>query len=155
MAVKFEWMNRLEVFDPNQRAPVRLEGTGKAKSRLEEKTTAGTEAKTAEKAWKDGVWDLDKSRCRKCGRKVERGGKQRPARGEAHHVAGRAIPLIRWDVRNGILLCAVCHEQVTGRVNEKWIVVAAAVRGFYEVMVKGGMQRFINGRRPVTFERVA
>lgn len=104
---------------------------------------------TAEEKWKRKVRKLDDNHCRWCKRRVKVTIELLPERAECHHVAGRFPVAIRWDVRNGILLCNTCHERVTGKVNEKHIIVCLT---FYEIEDEGV---FPNGRGAVEFKRIA
>jgi hypothetical protein len=147
------WLSRLDTLNGQDRTTERISKGGViGKSRLELQAEQEAADKHADTVFKAQVWTLDKGLCRMCKRVCEKGGKRRPERGEVHHVEGRAIPAIRYDVRNGILLCAVCHEKVTGRVNEKWVLVTVHV---YKLLIKGGIQVFKDARKPCTFERVA
>jgi hypothetical protein len=44
-------------------------------------------------------------------------------------------------------VCAFCHERLTGRVNERWIIKGTQ---FYD----GGDQPLIDATYPVEFERI-
>lgn len=94
----------------------------KGKSRLQETIEARPITKVDEKAFKAEVWKRDKHRCRKCGRKLTKTLSRVPERGEVHHIHGRGKDL-RFEVRAALLLCLEDHERVTGKVNEKWIIV--------------------------------
>jgi len=65
-----------------------------------------------------------------------------------HHVSGRVVREIRWDVRNGLLLCASCHERITGKVAEKHVVIS---RHTFEI---DGIA-YINADKAVQFKRIA
>jgi predicted restriction endonuclease len=120
----------------------------KGASRLEFKTAKDKADVGKLEAWKRAVFALDKFRCRKCGAKVTRTLERVPHQAQAHHVKGRVEKLVRYDVRNGLCVCGACHDQITGAVNEKWIVVGTK---FFTLQGRA----FINAREPVTFERVA
>lgn len=145
------WMNRLSTLngsaDTAERKPIE-----KGKSTLQRSTENERDEKALETVWQAAVWLRDKDHCRKCKRKCVKGGKRIEARGEVHHVEGRAIQAIRWLRKNGALLCAGCHEQVTGRVNERWIIVATKT---YIVLVKGVATTFRNADKTLRFEKVA
>jgi hypothetical protein len=99
--------------------------------------------------FKQVVWLRDKGRCRKCGVKVLKTLTLTAKRGEVNHVAGRSDRAVRYDPRNGILLCnSPCHEQVTGAVNVKVVIVGTV---FFEV----SGTRYINAAKPVTFKVAA
>jgi hypothetical protein len=119
-----------------------------APTRLKAKVEKQKDDAAAERKAKAAVWLLDKGHCRCCGRKVERKPDMLPDRAEFHHVNGRTVKAIRWDVRNLILLCLECHQQVTGVINLKVVLVATA-----QFVVKG--ESYKNGRKAVRFERVA
>lgn len=76
---------------------------------------AEAERKADERAletWKKGVRFRDGNKCRHCGRRVVVTLKLQANRAEIHHVTGRAHKPTRYDVRNGIQLCAACHQKV-------------------------------------------
>lgn len=81
-------------------------------TRLETKTAEDKKAKTAEKVFLKAVWARDKGLCRHCERKVIKSLELVEQRGEVHHIASRVDQSVRFDSRNGILLCARCHEAV-------------------------------------------
>ena len=100
-----------------------------------------------ERKFKTDVWTRDKGRCRQCGRKVVKGLARIPERGEVHHLHGREGDL-RFESRCAMLACLSCHEKLTGKVNEKWIVVGTT---FW--MLHG--QKVISANAKLKFERVA
>lgn len=81
-------------------------------TRLETKTAEDKQDTNDEHRWKRAVWKRDKSQCRHCECRVLKSLKLQPKRGEVHHIASRADKSVRWDRRNGMLLCATCHEKV-------------------------------------------
>lgn len=120
----------------------------KAASRTVEKAQqAGADARLL-KAWQIKVFKADGYGCRKCGAKVVQTIERVPTQAHAHHVKGRAEKLARYDVRNGLTLCRLCHEQVTGAINEKWIILPTK-------MFTVARRVFTNAREKVTFKRVA
>lgn len=119
----------------------------KGKTRLEKTIEARPLTKIDEKTFKALVWARDKNRCRKCGRKVEKVLGRVPERGEVHHIHGRGGDL-RFEPNHAILLCLLDHERVTGRLNEKWIIVPSQT-----VTVNG--IALTDARHPVTFKRIA
>lgn len=122
----------------------------KGQSRLEE-TIAETKLTIVdEKAFKIDVRTRDRWCCRRCGRKVEQTMSRVPQRAEVHHIHGRRGDL-RFESRCAILLCLECHEKCTGRVNEKWIVVATVT---FTIPSMPGKE-LTDARERVTFERVA
>lgn len=84
----------------------------------------------------------------RCQRKVRKCLELVNERGEVHHVSGRVVKAIRWDRRNGILLCATCHERVTGKVAEKHLIESK------HTFTIDGVQ-YLNANKPVRFQRVA
>lgn len=121
----------------------------KGKSRSQLKAEDDQADVTAEEKWKRKVRKRDEHRCRWCRRRVKTTLELLPDRAECHHVAGRFPLVIRWDVRNGILFCRTCHERVTGKVNERHIVIYSK---FYEVEDEGV---FPDGGGAVAFKRIA
>lgn len=59
--------------------------------------------KRADAVWAQCIAARDGYRCRRC-RKV--------CRGHAHHIISRNVTIARWDLRNGVYLCAECHAAV-------------------------------------------
>jgi hypothetical protein len=125
----------------------RARGFGKGDSRLRDRTAEDKANEKKDEQFRRDIYRLDNGVCRCCGRKVTRKLDRVVDRAEVHHVSGKVGDL-RWDVRNGILLDAECHEKVTGRVNERLAIVGSK---FFRH--KG--QWLINARAPVTFKRVA
>lgn len=85
--------------------------------------------------------------CRWCERKVVDCLDRLPERREHHHVSGRVVVAIRWDKRNGLQLCGDCHDRVTGKVNEKFLIHSRhtfAVDGI----------RYINADKTVHYKRI-
>jgi hypothetical protein len=121
---------------------------GAEPSRLQQKVAHAKDERKAEDEWKKAVWKRDSGRCRWCRRECRRALALLPDRGECHHVSGRVVREIRWDRRNGILICAVCHERVTGKVAEKHVIESR-----YTFQVDG--VAYINADKNVKFTRVA
>jgi hypothetical protein len=120
----------------------------KGDSRSAVKSTKDTADAKQLKAWQRAVFKADGFCCRKCGVKVVQTITMQPNQAQAHHVKGRTERAVRYDVRNGLTLCRTCHEQITGAVNERWIVLATKV---FTVVGKV----YTNAREKVTFRRVA
>jgi hypothetical protein len=118
----------------------------KGKTRLQEHIEARPMVKVNEKDFKTAVWLRDKSKCRCCGRKVIKTMSRVPERGEVNHIHGRGKDL-RFEVKAGILMCLQCHEKFTGRVGEKWILIATATFQMRE-------HTYTDATFPVRFERV-
>lgn len=85
----------------------------KPETRLERRTHRDRTGRQREAALKRAVWDRDEGRCRVCGVRCLRLLTLHPRRGEVHHGRPRAHRATRFDVRNGLLLCAADHERVT------------------------------------------
>lgn len=109
--------------DVNQKR--RAEPKSKMTSRLAEKTENRKVEKKQERLWREAIWKRDGGKCRWCRRQVVKSLALVPERGECHHVTPREHRVTRWDVRNGVLVCAADHERLTGAVGgEKAIIVA-------------------------------
>ena len=119
----------------------------KGKTRLQEHVEQRPLVKVDEKTFRTGVWTRDKSICRCCGRKVQKVLGRVPERGEVHHVHGRGKDL-RFEIRAALLVCLICHERVTGRVNDKLIIVASKTFTMRE-------HTYTDATFPVVFQRVA
>lgn len=125
---------------------------GKGASRLEDRTAEDRANEKRDEAFRREVYRLDKGICRCCGRKVQRKLDRVADRAEVHHVHGR-VGALRWLVKAALLLCATCHEKVTGKVNERLRIVGSA---FFRLRVKGIRSGpLINARAAVTFRKVA
>lgn len=120
----------------------------KGESRLQKKVREQKDETKEEARWKRELWKRDSGRCRWCRRAVRQCLELVPDRGECHHLSGRVVKDIRWDRRNGLLVCAACHERLTGKVAEKHVIVSR------HTFTVDGMQ-YINGDQPVRFRRVA
>lgn len=118
----------------------------KGQSRLEAKVAARPLTKVDDKAFRSEVWKRDHSRCRKCGRKVIKTIDLIPERGEVNHLHGRIGDLL-FEAKCALLMCATCHEQFTGKVNEKWIAIGTKFWRLNGVKV-------IDARQAVSFERI-
>lgn len=119
----------------------------KGPSRLERRDDDRAITVVNDREFKRQVWARDQFRCRWCERKVFKTIQRISARGEVHHVHGR-LGTLRHDVRCALLLCAGCHQLVTGAVDERWVIV--------------GTKKFLHEGREVTdasarviFNRVA
>ncbi len=114
-------------------------------SRLDEKVADDRDEKAAEKAWRKGCIKRDGKVCRCCQRKVVVQLELADERLEVHHVAGRADQTVRWDVRNGIVLCAGCHSKVTRHL----LFILQAARFLFHI--NGLAKAYINASKKVTF----
>lgn len=84
----------------------------KGETRLEQKAAKQKNDYYRMKTFLQAVWTRDEGKCRFCGRKVKRSLELTPERGEVHHIASRGDFAVRYDARNGILLCATHHQAV-------------------------------------------
>lgn len=123
----------------------------KGASRLEQQQADTRLTLVDEKAFLAAVRTRDKLRCRKCGRKVVIQLARAANRCEVHHLHGRRGDF-RFDERFALICCHACHEQLTGKVNERWMARGTA---WIDVPWKGGgVARCIDARHPVSFERI-
>lgn len=65
--------------------------------------------------FKNAVWARDEHTCRCCRHHVIKSLELVANRGEVHHLQSRRYHQKRFDVRNGVLLCALCHSRVTAK----------------------------------------
>lgn len=119
----------------------------KPPSRLQDRITEDALTIVDERQFKNDVWKRDLYRCRCCEKPVIRAIGRIPNRGEVHHIHGRGGDL-RFEARAAVLLCLVCHERVTGRVNDRLVVVGSKV-----FTMRG--EQYIDARAPLTFKKVA
>lgn len=85
----------------------------KGPSRLDEKAKQQTANDTGIRNFRRAVWKRDEGKCRCCGVAVEKSLSLTPKQGQVHHIAKRSRwPELLTDPRNGILLCAKCHQDV-------------------------------------------
>lgn len=124
----------------------------KLKSRVQDVKDDRKITVVSEKDFRIEVWFRDQHMCRFCLRKVLKTIARVPERGEVHHVYGRRGDF-RYDARFALLLCLECHEKVTGRVAEKWIIEPTPLTVFLQVA--GIPHDLIDARGPLTFVRVA
>jgi hypothetical protein len=117
----------------------------KGQSRLQVRVAERPKTVVTEAQFRGKVWTRDKSRCRCCGRKVIKTIERVPERGDVHHIHGRAGDL-RFDDRAALLVCCEDHERVTGRVNEKVVIVPSAT-----FQLNGKL--YTNARFPVEFKK--
>ena len=120
----------------------------KGPTRLEQTMAARQLTKVDEKQFRGDVWTRDKSICRCCGRKVLKTMARVPERGEVNHIHGRSGDL-RFEVRAAILMCLVCHEKFTGRVNTHRLQIIATKT----FTIRQGT--FTDATYPVVFKEVA
>jgi len=120
----------------------------KGKTRLEIRIQQAPRTKLDELTFRRVVWIRDRYRCRCCRRKVMKTLARIPERGEVNHLHGR-IGKLRYEVRAALLLCLLCHERVTGRVNTPRIRIVASAT----FTTKQGT--FTDATYPVTCRRAA
>lgn len=125
----------------------RAQGFGKGASRLEVRTKVDRDEERKDEQFRKDVYRLDDGRCRCCGRQVARKLDRTADQAQVHHVHGRVGDL-RWLVKAALLLCATCHERVTGKVNDRLQIVGTK---FFRL----DGQRLINARESVRFQKVA
>lgn len=118
----------------------------KGKTRVQAVVDERKLTKVTDKDFKKEVWTRDKNRCRCCGRKVLKTISRVPERGEVHHIHGRVGDL-RFEMRAALLTCLQCHERVTGKVNDKLIIVPSKTFD-----LKG--EKYIDARSPVKFQEM-
>ena len=83
-----------------KRTPLKRTAALKAgTAKLKPKGKRGKRYAFEDKWFSDAVKSNAKGICERCGRAGE----------HAHHVAGRKSKLLRFDLRNGVYLCALCH----------------------------------------------
>ncbi len=119
----------------------------KGPSRLEVRTEDIRQDKADERRWKKEVTARDGHVCRSCKCRVVKQLALAPNRLEVHHVAGRADQAVRWDVRNGMVLCATCHERVTR--NQLLIIQAA------KFLFRIAQTTYINASKALKFQEAA
>lgn len=115
----------------------------KGETRLQQTVRERPLTKVTDKDFRQAVWTRDKNRCRCCGRKVQKILGRVPERGEVHHVHGRTGDL-RFEAKAALLLCLGCHERVTGKVNDKLVIVPTK---FFEIRC----EKYTDARATVTF----
>jgi predicted chitinase len=141
------WLDGLPTYEDINRTRRALP-KGATPSRLQVKTEKARDERKDEERWKRDVWKRDGGNCRWCGRAVRRCLELAPDRGEVHHVSGRVVAAIRWERRNGLLLCAADHERITGKVAERFLIHSK-----HTFTVDG--IAYINADKPVRYQRVA
>ncbi len=119
----------------------------KGETRLQAHVKAKALVNIDEKAFRAEVWHRDKSKCRCCGRKVAKVLGRVPERGEVHHCHGRTGDL-RFESKAALLACLTCHERLTGRVNDKLVIVPSKTFTLHGI-------EYTDARSPVTFRKVA
>jgi len=138
---KFADLPTLAQVRSSQFGPIR-----KGDSRLEQKMAERPLTLVDERAFRTAVRERDKHHCRCCGRKVRYTLTLCPERGEVHHCHGKRGDL-RFEDRAALLLCKCCHERVTGRVNDRLLIVATKT-----FTIRG--EQFTDARAVVHFEPI-
>lgn len=82
-------------------------------TRLDQKTAADTNDAKLLREWARYVRLRDGGKCRVCGVQTIQTLELVPNRCEVHHVVSRTCVVTRYDVRNGVVLCATHHQAVT------------------------------------------
>jgi predicted restriction endonuclease len=82
-------------------------------SRLDEKTASDKDDARALDVWRKAVARRDRNRCRHCGVLTVPTLELQANRREIHHLRSRTDPVVRYDVRNGVVLCATHHSAVS------------------------------------------
>lgn len=119
----------------------------KGKSRLQARAEAKPLTYVDEKAFKQAVIDRDGRFCRRCKRKVFATLERVPTRLEIHHIHGRRGDL-RFEPNAALVLCCGCHERVTGKVNDRLVIVATKTFTIRD-------REYTDARFKVQFEKVA
>lgn len=117
-------------------------------SRRELNTSDDKAEEKAEKLWHKGLKKRDGDTCRWCQRRVVDTLDRVNERREHHHINGRVVKAIRWMVKNGLQLCGACHDRVTGKVNERFLIHSK-----HKFTVDG--VQYIDGDKQVRYQRVA
>lgn len=120
----------------------------KGATRLEDVASEQRQAKKSSREARAAVWKRDEGKCRCCGVSVERSLSYTPKQGQVHHVAKRSkFRALLTDVRNLILLCARCHEDV----ERKRIYLVAVGKG--SMFTLDGQQFIDAGHAGVRFTK--
>lgn len=121
----------------------------KGPSRLEDRDAAKRLTYVTDRAFRHEVWTRDRGCCRWCGGRVQKTVEHVPDRGEVHHLHGR-LGVLRFEAKAAALFCLECHELLTGKVNERWIVV-----GTVWWSLPNSAELLIDARAAIHFDRVA
>lgn len=126
----------------------RAQPKGATPSRLQVKVAKGKDDGKLEKAWRAAIWKRDGGKCRWCHRKVQRVLDLIPERAECHHAVPRENRVTRFDPRAALLLCQMDHSRLTGKVNERFVLVAS------KTFTVDGVE-YPDMTQPVRFKRIA
>lgn len=121
----------------------------KGDSRLEDRDAERRLTIVTDKAFRKEVWIRDQFACRWCGGKVRKTIEHVPDQGQVHHIHGR-LGVLRHETKCAALFCLECHELLTGKVNERWIVV-----GTVWWSLPNSAEPLIDARALIHFDRVA
>lgn len=120
----YPFLDALPGPDPRPRA------CPKGKSRAELNGEAEKDDKRELAAWSKAIWKRDKGKCRACGIAVVKRLDALPDTGDPHHIVGRADKAVRYDTRNGLLVCRTCHDKLTGAVGQRLHITGTAKQMF-------------------------
>lgn len=112
-------------------------------SGLEVKTAADRTEQREERAWRKACIARDGKVCRRCERTVVAQLERAPQRLEVHHLAGRVDRAFRYDVRNGLVVCGLCHDLLT----RHRVFILQALKHMFTV----GTKHYLNASKPITF----
>jgi hypothetical protein len=116
--------------------------------KLVEKTAKAKDDKAQLEAWRRKVRDRDEMKCRVCQRKVIVTLELVANRAECHHIVGRAFKALRYDRRNGLLVCLdPCHRKLTTHD----LVIVGQAKDMFEI--EPGGRRYLNADRDLQFVR--
>lgn len=90
----------------------------KGTTRLQKKVARVKDDEKQLRQWRAEVFSRDEGKCRKCGVRVVKLSIKilHPRRAECHHIAGRDDLAVKYDTRNGVLLCLQCHQTIAGKI---------------------------------------
>lgn len=140
------WAHRSEVVYAGEQGRC-AKPKGAEPSRLQVKAAKDKDGEKQEKAWRAAIWKRDQGLCRWCKRKVVKTIELVPERGECHHAVPRENRVTRFDPRAALLLCASDHERLTGKVNERFLLVAS------KTFTIDGVS-YPDVSKPVSFKRI-
>lgn len=88
----------------------------KGPTKLDTKIAKVRDDDKSDASFKAAVWKRDQNRCRVCRKHVVKSLELTAKRGEVHHLEKRRDQAVRFDPRNGLLCCAVCHAKLEQHV---------------------------------------
>lgn len=128
-------------------SPQRAQQKWEMEGRVAEKKAVDIDEGKLERQCLKIVWKRDEGKCRACGCTVIKSLDRAPNRGETHHIAGRADYAVKFDPRNRVLVCALCHE----KLELLKLFIIATVRQIFKV----GGKSYINGDKHIQFKEKA